>query len=99
MAKDDIQAIVNKLWRQYWVTKKVLINDNLLDVPEDYNSLHMLINALKEVKSEYEKENRGYLDNYRNYSYKHRKWLISSREFHALFNKWSHKYSNDLILS
>jgi len=52
--------------------------ENIQDVPKEYLEIHMLTNALKHVKSEYEKQNKSYLDAFRHFSYKHRKGEIST---------------------
>ena len=62
MANTELQTFITKVSQRYWISKKVSLNDNFHDIPEDYKSLNMLINWLKDIKQAFEKEKKPYLD-------------------------------------
>ncbi len=100
MAKNELQRFIWVVCDQLWLDKKILLVENIQDVPKEYLEIHMLTNALKHVKSEYEKQNKSYLDAFRHFSYKHRKGEISTWEFQSRFEKFQSKNSNrELVIS
>jgi hypothetical protein len=69
-------------------------------VPIEYLQIHILTNAIKEVKFEYEKQYKDYLDAYQHFSSLHRKGMITSQDFQTKFNDFkSNNYSKELVLS
>jgi len=102
MKKKDLQLFIWKICDEYGLSKKVLLVDNLNDVPKEYNELHMLINALNHVKHNYQNENENFLEAYKHFSYLHRKWKLSNEEFQTKFELYKSKNTpnnTNLILS
>jgi len=95
---NELQNFISKVCEQYWF-KEVLLIDNLLDVPDEYKRLLMLVNALKSIKTKYEIENKDYLEAFRYFSYKHRKEKNSTWDFLSRFENYRNtKNSQDLVL-
>lgn len=102
MAKEELQLFIWKICTDYGLDDNVILNENIIDVPKEYLELHMLINALKNIKELYLNKNKDFLEAYKFFSHKHRVWEISEKEFQSkyeTFNASENSSVNNLILT
>jgi len=96
---EHLQKFIDDTCKKLGVEKKIFVHNNLHDVPEEYRELHMLINAMKDVKYAYETQNKDMMKAFSHFSYEHRKGRLSWPDFLNKFKQYRERNTPSLILS